>query len=225
MVGGAIGVDFCSGPVRFGVAGGYSEDDVTYLGLNSAGKSKSWQVGGYMGYGSGPLHFNAQAAYITGNITAAKLVAAGSGFNLISGTAATDTDGHLFKGVATVGYNVGGASLTFEPYVGIDFTSGHINGFTETGMGMLNLTVRDIEAKRTDLVLGARFAAPTGSIVPYANVTYRYNLDDNPTVVTGFFNGVSTAPFTVSAIGSGRSAFDVDAGISACAWRSSNRSC
>ena len=215
VVGGAIGVDFGSGPVRFGVAGGYSEDDVTYLGLNSAGKSKSWQVGGYMGYGSGPLHFNAQAAYITGNITAAKLVAAGAGANLISGTAAADTDGHLFKGIATVGYNIGGSSLTFEPFVGIDFTSGHINGFTETGMGTLNLTVRDIEAKRTDLVLGARFAAPTGSIVPYANVTYRYNLDDNPTVVTGFFNGISTAPFTVSAIGSGRSAFDVDAGISA----------
>ena len=215
VVGGAVGVDFGSGPVRFGVAGGYSEDEVTYLGLNSAGKSKSWQVGGYMGYGSGPLHFNAQVAYITGNITATKLVAAGSGFNLIQGTAAVDTKGHLFKGIATVGYNVGGASLTFEPYVGIDFTSGRINGFTETGMGTLNLTVRDIEAKRTDLVVGARFAAPTGSIVPYANVAYRYNLNDNPSVVTGYFNGVSSAPFTVSAIGSGRSAFDVDVGISA----------
>ena len=215
VVGGAIGVDFGSGPVRFGVAGGYSEDEVTYLGLNSAGKSKSWQVGGYMGYGSGPLHFNAQLAYITGNITAAKLVAAGTGANLIQGTAAVDTKGHLFKGIATVGYNVGGASLTFEPYVGIDFTSGRVNGFTETGMGTLNLTVRDIEAKRTDLVVGARFAAPTGSIVPYANVAYRYNLNDNPSVVTGYFNGVSSAPFTVSAIGSGRSAFDVDVGISA----------
>lgn len=215
VIGGAVGVDFGSGPLRFGVAGGYSEDELTYLGLNSAGKSKSWQVGGYVGYGSGPLHINAQVAYITGNITASKVVSAGSGFNLISGTAAVDTDGHLFKGIATVGYNVGGEKLTFEPYVGIDFTSGHVNGFTETGMGVLNLTVADIEAKRTDLVVGARFAAPTGSIVPYANVTYRYNLDDNPAVVTGYFNGVSSAPFTVSAIGSGRSAFDVDAGISA----------
>jgi outer membrane lipase/esterase len=139
----------------------------------------------------------------------------GSEFNLIQGAAAVDTNGHLFKGVATVGYNVGGEKLTFEPFVGIDFTSGHINGFTETGMGTLNLTVADIEAKRTDLVVGARFAASTGSIMPYANVTYRYNLNDNPAVVSGYFNGVSTAPFTVSAIGSGRSVVDVDAGISA----------
>ncbi len=215
IVGGAVGVDFGTGPLRFGVAGGYSEDEVTYLGGNSAGKDKSWQVGGYMGYSSGAMHLNAQLAYITGNITASKLVNAGSGANQIQGTASADTDGHLFKGVATIGYNVGGDKLTFEPFVGIDFTSGHVNGFTETGMGTLNLTVADIEAKRTDLVIGARFAAPTGSIMPYANVTYRYNLNDNPAIVTGYFNGVSSAPFTVSAIGSGRSVVDVDAGISA----------
>ncbi len=215
IVGGAVGVDFGTGPLRFGVAGGYSEDEVTYLGGNSAGKDKSWQVGGYMGYSSGAMHLNAQLAYITGNITASKLVNAGSGATQIQGTASADTDGHLFKGVATIGYNVGGDRLTFEPFVGIDFTSGHVNGFTETGMGTLNLTVADIEAKRTDLVVGARFAAPTGSIMPYANVTYRYNLNDNPSVVTGYFNGVSGAPFTVLAIGSGRSVVEVDAGISA----------
>jgi fibronectin-binding autotransporter adhesin len=215
IVGGAVGVDFGTEALRFGVAGGYSEDDVTYLGGNSKGKSKSYQVGGYMGYGAGPLHLDAQLAYISGDITATKSVNAGSGATLIQGTAGASTKGHLFKGIATVGYNLGGGNLTFEPFVGIDFVSGHINGFTEIGMGTLNLTVRDIEAKRTGLVVGARFAASTGSIRPYANVTYRYNVDDNPSVVTGYFNGVSTAPFTVSAIGSGRSAFDVDAGISA----------
>ena len=215
IVGGAVGVDFGADALRFGVAGGYSEDDVTYLGGNSKGKSKSYQVGGYMGYSSGAVHFDAQLAYISGDITATKSVNAGSGATLIQGTAGASTKGHLFKGIATVGYNLGSGNLTFEPFVGIDYVSGHVNGFTETGMGTLNLTVRDIEAKRTDLVVGARFAASTGSIRPYANVTYRYNLDDNPSLVTGYFNGVSTAPFTVSAIGSGRSAFDVDAGISA----------
>lgn len=215
IVGGAVGVDFGADALRFGVAGGYSEDDVTYLGGNSKGKSKSYQVGGYMGYSSGAVHFDAQLAYISGDITATKSVNAGSGATLIQGTAGASTKGHLFKGIATVGYNLGTGNLTFEPFVGIDYVSGHVNGFTETGLGTLNLTVRDIEAKRTDLVVGARFAAATGSIRPYANVTYRYNLDDKPSVVTGYFNGISTAPFTVSAIGSGRSAFDVNAGISA----------
>ena len=215
ITGGAVGFDSGSDALRFGLAGGYSEDTVTYLGGNSSGKSKSWQVGGYMGYNSGALHLDAQVAYVTGDITASKAVAAGSGATLIQGTALASTKGNLVKGVATLGYNMGGAKITFMPFVGVDFVSGHINGFTETGMGTLNLTVNQIDAKRTDLLVGARFAAPTGTISPYLNVTYRYNLDDNARTATAYFNGVSSAPFTVSAIGSGRSVFDVDAGISA----------
>ena len=215
ITGGAIGLDMGGDNLRFGVAGGYSEDKLTYLGGNSSGTSKSWQVGGYMGYNSGALHLDAQVAYISGDITATKAVNAGAGPTLIQGTAVASTKGNLIKGVATLGYNMGGASVTFMPFVGVDFTSGHINGFTETGMGTLNATVGQIDAKRTDLMVGARFAAPMGAISPYLNVTYRYNLDDNARTATAYFNGVSSAPFTVSAIGSGRSVVDVDAGISA----------
>ena len=214
ITGGAIGLDMGGENLRFGVAGGYSEDKLTYLGGNSSGTSKSWQVGGYMGYNSGALHLDAQVAYISGDITASKAVNAGAGATLIQGTAVASTKGNLIKGVATLGYNMGGASVTFMPFIGVDFTSGHINGFTESGMGTLNLTVADIDAKRTDLVVGARLAAPMGAISPYLNVTYRYNLDDNARTATAYFNGVSSAPFTVSAIGSGRSVVDVDAGIS-----------
>lgn len=215
IVGGAAGVDFSNGDLRVGVAGGYSEDDVTYLGGNSEGKSKSWQVGGYLSYGMDKLRIDGQVAYVSGDITATKLVNAGSGATLISGTAAVDTQGDLIKGIVTLGYDVGGERFTFVPYVGIDFTSGKIDGFTETGMGTLNLTVAEIEADRTDLVVGARLAAPMGMVTPYLNAAYRYDLSDHPGAVTAFFNGVSTAPFTVSTIGSGRSVVDVDAGLSA----------
>lgn len=213
--GGAIGVDMSNGSLRFGVAGGYSEDKVTYLGGNSNGKSKSWQVGGYAGYGADKLHVDAQLAYISSDITALKSVAAGSGLTLIQGTAAASTNASLFKGVLTVGYDMGGEKFTFEPYAGIDFASGHVNGFTETGMGVLNLTVGEIKADRTDLVVGARVAAPMGAVSFYANAAYRYDLNDNPGSVTAYFNGVAAAPFTVSTIGSGRSVVEADAGISA----------
>ncbi len=215
ITGFAIGADFGSEDLRVGLAGGYSEDKVTYLQGNSAGKSKSWQVGGYLGYSMGKLNVDGQLAYISGDITASKSVMAGSGATLIQGTAGVDTNGHLFKGVLTMGYQLGGESFSFEPFVGINVSSGKVNGFTETGMGVLNLTVADIKADRTDLVVGARLAAPMGSVSPYLNATYRYDLSDHPGTVTGYFNGVSTAPFTVSNIASGRSVFDIDAGLSA----------
>ncbi|MBS3928629.1 MAG: autotransporter domain-containing protein [Sphingomonadaceae bacterium] len=215
ITGGAIGADLGTDNLRFGVAGGYSEDKVTYLGGNSAGKSKSWQVGGYVGYAADKLHVNAQVAYVSGDITATKVVSGGSGQTLISGIATASTKGDLFKGVLTLGYDMGGEKFTFVPYVGVNFASGQVNGFTEAGMGALNLTVNQINAKRTDLVVGARIAAPMGSISPYLNVAYRYDVNENPGSVSAYFNGVTGGTFTVSTIGSGRSVIDVNAGLSA----------
>ena len=215
ITGFAVGVDFGSDSVHFGLAGGYSEDKVTFLQGNSTGKNTSWQVGGYIGYSNDALHIDGQVAYISGDITASKVVNAGSGLTLIQGTAGADTKANLFKGVLTVGYDFGGEKFTFQPYVGIDFSTGKVDGFQESGMGVLNLTIADIDADRTDLVIGARMAAPMGSVSPFVNASYRYDLKDRQAVVTGYFNGVSSAPFTVAAIGSGRSAFEVDAGLSA----------
>lgn len=215
ITGFAVGVDFGSDSVHFGVAGGYSEDKVTFLQGNSTGKNTSWQIGGYIGYSNDALHIDGQVAYISGDITASKVVNAGSGLTLIQGTAGVDTKANLFKGVLTVGYDFGGEKFTFQPFVGIDFSTGKVDGFQESGMGVLNLTIADIDADRTDLVIGARMAAPMGSVSPFVNASYRYDLKDRQAVVTGYFNGVSSAPFTVAAIGSGRSAFEVDAGLSA----------
>lgn len=215
IIGVAGGADFAVSGLRLGVGVGYSEDKVTYLQGNSSGKSKSWQVGGYASYGMGGLHVEAQAAYISGDITTTKLVNAGSGATLITGTASADTKGHLFHGTANIGYDVGTANLKLQPYIGVDFTSGHINGFTETGMGVLDLTVDQIKADRTDLVAGFHFSAPTGSITPYVNAAYRYRVNDSNRTVTAWFDGLSASPFTVTGINSGRSRFDVDAGLSA----------
>lgn len=212
----AGGVDFAMGEgVRLGLAAGYSEDKVEYLQGNSAGKSKSWQVGGYAGYNAGALELNAQVAYISGDINAVKTVTAGAGATLISGTASASTDGNLFKAIATVGYNLAGDNLKFTPYIGIDFTSGDINGFDEDGMGVLDLTVDQIVADRTDLVAGFRFSAPMANITPYVNAAYRYDLKDDPRTVRAYFNGLTGSAFSVTALESGRSRIDVDAGLSA----------
>ncbi len=215
ITGFAAGVEMGSENLRFGLAGGYSEDEVEFLQGNSSGKSKSWQIGGYAGYVSGGFRIDGQVAYISGDITATKAVNAGSGLTLIQGTAGVDTTGDVVKGSITAGYDLGGESFTFTPYAGIEYANGKVKGFTETGMGALGLTVNDIEADRTDLVVGARLGANLGTVRPFLNASYRYDLEDHPGTVAAYFNGVSAAPFSVAAIGMGRSAVEVDAGLSA----------
>ncbi len=209
----AGGVDFAVGGVRLGVAAGYSEDEVDYIQGNSSGKSEAWQVGGYAAFASGPLQIDAQLAYVSGDINATKQVNAGSGATLITGTSAATTNGDLFKGIATIGYNLGTENLTVRPYIGVDYTSGKVDGFTETGMGVLNLTVADIDADRTDAVVGINIAAPMGNVTPYVNASYNYRTDNDPRTVTAYFNGLTGSPFTVTAINSGRSSIEADAGL------------
>ncbi len=132
--GGALGVDGSVGTdLTLGVAGGYSEDTVKYRLGNSKGKSKSWQFGGYASYHPGKLAANVQVAYVHGKVDAGKAVSVGSGFSAISGVAAAHTSGNLFKAIGTVGYELGSETLAFTPFVGVDFTTGHLGGFNEHG--------------------------------------------------------------------------------------------
>lgn len=215
LTGIAGGVDFGAAGLHAGVGVGYSQDKVDYRLGDTHGKSKSWQAGGYVAYGAGPLHLDAQAAYIHGKINATKVVNAGSGANLIAGSSSANTKGHLFKAIATIGYDFGTNGMKLEPYAGIDFTTGHINGFTESGMGVLDLTVGRINAKRTDAIAGFRFSTAAGSITPYLNAAYRYRLNNSSRNVTAYFDGLTGSPFTVSGLNSGRSQIELDAGVSA----------
>lgn len=217
IAGFAGGVDFGLKALRLGIVGGYSQDSVTYLPGNSSGKSKAWQIGGYAAYAAGGLHVDAQLAYLHANIDAIKTVQAGSEEEetLISGTASVRATGHVVKGIATVGYDFGDKVMLLQPYVGLDFTSGRVNGFSETGMGALNLAVDDIDAGRTDVLLGVKVAAKAKGVTPYLNAKFKKRISDDARDMTAYFNGVSSAAFTVSAVNSGRWQGDLDVGLTA----------
>ena len=181
----------------------------------SSGKSKLYQVGAYAAYAAGKLEADAQVAYIGGDIDATKTLSAGTGATYIGGTSLAYTKAHAVKGVATVGYNFGADDVLIVPYVGVDVLSGHVNAFEENGLGVLDLTVDQIVANRTDVLAGIRLASMTGMIRPYLNATYRYVASGaNNRVVNGYFNGNPADAVSVNAIAASRSQGEVDAGVS-----------
>lgn len=215
IVGIAGGVDFDTNGLLIGLAGGYAENNVDYMAGNVSGKNKSWQLGAYASYAVGQLRVDGQVAYIDGDITASKTVLAGAGASLISGTAQASTSGHLAKGVVTIGYDMGSNGLVAVPYVGLDFASGKVKGFAETGMGVLNLTVNDIDADRTDVLAGIKLSKAMGQLTPYLNAAYRHRVSGEKNhAVSAVFSGSAATAFTVSSLGASESAGQVDAGFS-----------
>lgn len=211
IYGGVLGVDFRSGGAVFGVAGGWSRDKIDYALGNSNGKSKSWQAGAYVNFAAGPIDFDLQGAYIHGKFDASRSIAVAT----LTRSADANFSGNMWKLIGTVGYNADMGGVTLRPFVGVDISDGKVKGFTETGAGALNLTVARIDAKRTDLIAGFDLGAKnTTGIAPYARAAYRYDLKDHSRDISAFFNGNPATGFTVAGISPGRSAVDVDAGLS-----------
>ncbi|MEG3154478.1 autotransporter domain-containing protein [Sphingomonas sp. RB1R13] len=210
IYGGALGVDFRNNGLTFGLAGGYSHDKFDYEGGTSNGRGNSWQAGGYVDYAAGALDVDLTAAYAHGKYRNTRTINVTS----INRVANASFSGNLVKVIGTVGYNADLGGIKLRPFVGVDYSSGHINGFTETGAGALNLSVNRISTRRTDALVGLDLSSsPTATVSPYGRVAYRYDLKRRLNPISASFNGNSASGFTVSSLNSSRSEFDIDAGL------------
>ncbi|TXH25628.1 MAG: autotransporter domain-containing protein, partial [Elusimicrobia bacterium] len=220
ITGGTIGVDFASGSLAYGLAAGYSQAKVDFATGTSHGKSKGWQIGGYADYSAGQVSANVQVAYVNGNIDATRTISVGGAVR----TASASTDGHLFRVVGTLGYDLGQDGNRIRPFVGVDFSDGQVNSFTETGANAASLNVNRISANRTDVLAGLDLVFKTGSLTPYARAAYRYRANSKSGSVTANFAGNAGSAFTVVTETAGRSEVDVDAGLSMAIGKSASAS-
>jgi outer membrane autotransporter protein len=217
VYGAALGLDYRSGGLTVGAAGGYSHDKIDYKLGNSNGHVNSWQLGGYLDYAVGAFDFDLQAAYEHGNIHANKSIDVTGIANVasIARTASASTSGHLWRAIGTVGYTANLTSdIVARPFIGLDWSDDRVSSFTESGAGAADLTVGDMRIRRTDAVAGFDVGSKRSGLAPYARLAVKYDLKRHNNDVSAFFNGDPTTGFSVSAVRSGRTEFDADLGVS-----------
>jgi outer membrane autotransporter protein len=217
IYGGALGLDYRQGGLTVGGAAGYSHDKLHYNLGNSNGRVNSWQVGAYLDYAMGPIDFDLQVAYESGSVRATRTINVSGIANVasIARVATASPSGHLWRAIGTVGYSADLGSFSARPFIGLDWTDGSIDAFTEAGANAANLSVSSIKIRRTDAVIGFDVGSKGGlGIQPYGRLAYKYDISDHHNNVTALFNGNSATAFTVSAVPTGRSEIDADAGLS-----------
>jgi outer membrane autotransporter protein len=205
------GGTYRSGGFYAGLAGGYSKDRIHFRYGNSNGRNESWQAGGYVGYDTGSgFDADLQVDYIHGNITSIRDMNGPA----LAGRATVNTRAHEWKIVPTVGYGFNLGGLELRPFVGLDHTTGRVNGFTETGLGAADLTVNAIRTKRTDLLAGFDLRAnPNSTISPYGRLAWRHNLGHQRDTISARFDDNAASAFTVDYFAASKNQFDVDAGL------------
>ena len=183
IYGGALGVDYRQGGLTVGGAAGYSHDKVDYDLGNSTGRVNGWQVGAYLDYAAGPIDFDLQVAYENGSIRNTKTINVTGIANVasIARAATASPNGHLWRAIGTVGYNASlGTGYSVRPFVGLDWTDGSINSFTEAGASAADLTVNSIKIRRTDAVIGVDVGSDGElGVAPYGRLAYKYDLSNH----------------------------------------------
>ncbi len=210
MFGFNLGYDL-SGPHHvFGIAGNVSFDSLHNLNSTLKGKNRDFAIAGYGGYKAGPIHLTGQLAYNFGHLSTTRTLTVGAATDTATGKAGE----HLFKAVGTAGFMLHAAGYTFEPFGGIDFMRGKVNGFTETGDGAAALTVLPISANRTDVLAGLSLTRSSGKLRPYVRAVYRSELGNSAaTTVSAYFDGNTDTTFTVTGVPAARHEEDINAGV------------
>lgn len=222
---GALGVDFAvTENLILGVAGAYIENNTDFDLYNGKIKSDGWQGGIYANYDVGSYYIKGSASYSDLNADSIRDVAVGitPGFTTAAAFSATlvgSPDASIWSMGAEAGYRIPlGETATFTPYLGVDYSSTDINGFTEETIGGLEgaaLTVDGSDEYFTT-TLGGELSATFGKVTPYLRAAWQHNFSDR---VADFDGAFASAPagtsFNIISEEVSRESALVEAGLSA----------
>ena len=192
------GAEFGFGSGVVGIAGNYSRPHVDLTNDRADVRSKTWQVGGYAGFG---LAGGFAQGYVGYGHDKHRIVRQG----VIDDLTASPKGHHVVAG-AKAGYLMPLGHVRLGPVVGIDYAKVKVDGYTETGDAALSLNVGGVNyhSMRGSAGLEARgdFAPGGMSFRPYMAVTAEKNLSGDGRVFTF---SQTDAPLIVNSWDSSRS--------------------
>lgn len=174
---------------RAGIAFGYTSTNVD--SGNSTADIDAWHVGIYGGVENGPFAFSGALSYAWQDYDFSRLV------DFIGGggtTALGDANGGIFAASLEASYDLAqrmgirqDIGFRLAPSVSLNHVHGSRDRFTETGAGVLNLTVDEDDISRTwlgaGLSMSARIVAENGVVfTPEFQLMYEHNVGNDRAV-------------------------------------------
>jgi uncharacterized protein with beta-barrel porin domain len=138
-----------------GVAGSYSNTDLTQHERSATGKTDAIHALAYVGGTTGQIRYKAGVGYAWGNVETSRTASVGT----FSDRLTADYDARLFQGFAELGMALPLGGGVIEPIASITYLHSKSEAFNETG-GIAALKANSESDSNTVTTLGSRFATP-----------------------------------------------------------------
>ena len=180
-----------------GIAGGaYSPGMLNYDNGNTLRQSAGYQAGLYANYDNGSFYARGAAAYGAWNADVTRQVTVGAVTGINQATFGVDA----LMARGEVGYRLERNSVSYTPYLGVEYNSANIGNVTETGLTSAALQVSG-SSSQIDAIVGVKFAGEFDmngtTIMPNFNVGYRTNLSGTTSIQGAFIDDVTGDTFSI----------------------------
>jgi outer membrane autotransporter protein len=174
--GGSFGYDrFVNDYLLVGFGGGYAHGRIKGLESGSRTDADSYQGNLYGNLTRGAYSLDAILSAAYNRYSASRLVR----FGAIDRVAKGDYSGQQYSGYLEGGYALKGNGAVLTPLVSLQYQRLHLNGYTETDAGALNLTVEGQNYSLFQGGLGAKLAYPiltgNGQFIPEVHARWLYD--------------------------------------------------
>ncbi|WP_160311513.1 autotransporter outer membrane beta-barrel domain-containing protein [Rhodopirellula islandica] len=196
-------VDDCT---RIGFFGGYVGSQVTTDNTNQSRTSNGGNFGTLLTHASGNHYGIAIGGFQFDGITSERNMQIGA----LSATADGETEGWQTFAYGERGLNLQlSDAVLLRPFAGLQYVYARQNGFTETGAGVMNLTVDGNDTHSLRSLLGgelefAAWASRGLRITPQLRAIYMHEFLDSSTLVNSQFAGVGGSGFSSEGLDLGR---------------------
>ncbi len=197
---------FLDDSTRIGFFGGYVGSQATTDNTNQRRTSNGGNFGTLLTHSCGNHYGMAIGGFQFDGISSQRQMQIGA----LNATASGETDGWQGFAYGERGVNLQlSRSMLLRPFGGVQYVYARQNGYTETGAGVLNLTVDGNDTHSLRSLLGSELAfgsMPVRSlrVTPVVRAIYMHEFLDTNTLVNSQFSGVGGSGFSSTGLDLGR---------------------
>ena len=171
--GGSVGVNYATGTGgNFGLAGGYSRNDVNARTTPERADADTYMIGAYGSQGFGPMNVSGQLVMGWSQWNASRVLPT------FSRTATSEFDSQELRGNLRISYDLPmGTGFIATPFVAVEGRKYRFDAFDEKNGGGIGLAVERSSKTVFSPEVGARVGGAFGSLRPFAELSYVFQGD------------------------------------------------